>query len=250
MTSGSPHSRKVVSHSRKGMTPKYGVLAEAIRQRIAHGAWPEGTFLPSLYELAREFDVARLTARQAIQLLVQEGLVESHQGRGTFVTGQRAAVKNIKVQSTLKALTQMYVQSPPEIRTLDERIVQLPAHVGQGDERPFVRMRRVHSEGGIPYCVIAVHVEAKVFERAAQEFRNNAAIPILVSMIGRSIKKAYQTLTVRAVDAEAAVLLKVPQNSPAAYVERTFEVTAGKIVYFAEVIYRGDLVKLDIDLQV
>ena len=46
------------------------------------------------------------------------------------------------------------------------------------------------------------------------------------------------------------LLLEAPPNSPAAYVERAFEARAGKMEYFAEVVYRGDLVKLDIDLQV
>ncbi|MGY2491054.1 GntR family transcriptional regulator [Cupriavidus sp. CP313] len=245
-----PSFRDTPSNLRRGMAPKYGVLAEALRQRIARGIWPEGTCLPSLNELAEEFGVARLTARQAVQVLVQEGLLESMQGRGTYVTRGRTPIKTIEVQTTLRALADMYVRTPPEILTLDERIVSLPPHIGTGNDRPFVRIRRVHSEGGVPYCVIAVHIDAGIFNQAAQEFRNSAAIPVLVAKYGSFIARAHQTLTVRAVDAETSTHLGVPLGAPAAYVERTFEAPGGKVLYFAEVIYRGDLVKLDIELQV
>lgn len=232
------------------MAPKYGVVAEALRQRIRRGIWPEGACLPSLHALAAEFGVARLTARQAVQLLVEEGLLASMQGRGTFVTAQRATAKSIRVQTTLKALSDTYIAAPPEIRTLDEAVVSLPPHLGQPPARPFVRLRRIHAEGGVPYCVIAVHIDQAVFRRAPERLRTHAVIPVLVDMLGARIRKAHQTLTVRAVDAETAALLGVAQNAPGAYVERLFEGEGGAVLYYAEVVYRGDLVKLDIALQV
>ena len=45
-----------------------------------------GDKIATLEELEREFNVARVTVRQAIELLQSEGLLKSHQGRGTFVT--------------------------------------------------------------------------------------------------------------------------------------------------------------------
>lgn len=245
-----PPPAALVAQIRKGTAPKYGLMAETLRQRIAHGAWPQGTYLPSLHALAQEFGVARLTARQAVQLLVQDGLLESVQGRGTFITGQHAAAKAIQVQTTLQSLSDMYVRNPPEIRTLDEQVVHLPAHLGDPSGRPFVRMRRVHSDGGVAYCVIAVHIDQKVFRRASNRFRKNAAIPVLVALLGQDIVRAHQTLTVRTLDAQTASLLEVPANSAGAYVERSFEGAGGQVLYYAEVVYRGDLVKLEIDLKV
>ena len=71
--------------------PRYAQLADLLRQRIARGVWPPGTQLPSLEALMQEFDVARVTVRQAIDLLAREGLVSPQRGRGTFVTGAAGA---------------------------------------------------------------------------------------------------------------------------------------------------------------
>ena len=68
-----------VGHSR------YAVLAQALRQRIFTGDWAPGVPLPAEQTLARENAVALGTMRQALQVLVDEGLIERIHGRGTFV---------------------------------------------------------------------------------------------------------------------------------------------------------------------
>jgi GntR family transcriptional regulator len=65
--------------------PLYAQIAELLRGRILRGDWKEGDRLPSHEALTREFDVARVTVRQAIMLLEGDGLLTSRRGRGTFV---------------------------------------------------------------------------------------------------------------------------------------------------------------------
>jgi GntR family transcriptional regulator len=64
---------------------RYGWLAATLRARITQGEWVPGTALPAEAALAREHGVALGTLRQALALLVAEGLLERHHGRGTFV---------------------------------------------------------------------------------------------------------------------------------------------------------------------
>jgi len=65
--------------------PLYAQLAGHVRQRIEDRELAPGSRLPGLHELAAQYGVARVTVRQAVQLLVVEGLVTSSQGRGTYV---------------------------------------------------------------------------------------------------------------------------------------------------------------------
>ena len=63
----------------------YVQLAAIIRARIASGDLAPGTRLPTLVDLAAEHDVAEMTVRKALRVLVGEGLIETRPGRGVFV---------------------------------------------------------------------------------------------------------------------------------------------------------------------
>ena len=65
--------------------PPYRQIAAALREAITAGRLAPGDRLPSESELVERYDVARMTARQAIQELRTEGLVVSEHGRGVFV---------------------------------------------------------------------------------------------------------------------------------------------------------------------
>jgi DNA-binding GntR family transcriptional regulator len=69
-------------------TPRYREVAIDLRRRLADGEFAIGSTLPSITALQEEYEVLGLnTIRQALAVLQDERLVESIQGRGTFVTG-------------------------------------------------------------------------------------------------------------------------------------------------------------------
>lgn len=75
----------VIGDQRAPGESRYGWLAGGLRARITLGEWIPGTALPPEALLAKEYGVALGTLRQALGLLVAEGLLERRHGRGTFV---------------------------------------------------------------------------------------------------------------------------------------------------------------------
>ena len=69
--------------------PIYHRIQERLRSDIAAGRFAEGDRLPSESELARAFQTARGTVRQALARLEYEGLIQREAGRGTFATPSR-----------------------------------------------------------------------------------------------------------------------------------------------------------------
>src|SRR3989442_13193660 len=67
-----------------GATPYYQVQ-HTITQRISRAEYPPGSQLPSESELSRELGVSRVTVREALRVLAEEGLLVKAQGRGTLV---------------------------------------------------------------------------------------------------------------------------------------------------------------------
>ena len=75
-----------VTVDHEGKTPLYLQIAAILRGQIERGEIAPGRPVPSETQLMQEHGVARLTARKAVRVLADEGLVEVVQGRGAYVT--------------------------------------------------------------------------------------------------------------------------------------------------------------------
>jgi GntR family transcriptional regulator len=230
--------------------PRYAQLADLMRQRIARGAWPQEHRIPSLETLMEEFGVARVTVRQAIDLLAREGLVSPQQGRGTFVTGAPAPGRFISVVTTLDELSRLYEDTQPKIVNIDESVTSPPLAPGEGTAAArYAFMRRIHSRDGKPYCVINIYLDERIFRKSPAKFRSKTVIPLLTSMQSVKIADAHQVLTIGSADMEVARLLGLPMNAPVAEVRRIFKDPSGTVIYLAEVTYRGDAIHVQMDLK-
>ena len=68
-----------------GPVPPYRQIAEIIRKRIESGEYPKNSRIPTESEMVETWEVARTTARRAIAVLREEGLVYTVPQRGTYV---------------------------------------------------------------------------------------------------------------------------------------------------------------------
>ncbi|OMI38682.1 GntR family transcriptional regulator [Streptomyces sparsogenes] len=66
-------------------TPPYRLVAEELRQQIRSGRIKPGERVPSSRDLEAKYDIANMTARSALRVLRDDGLIYSTPGRGNFV---------------------------------------------------------------------------------------------------------------------------------------------------------------------
>lgn len=95
--------------------PLYHQLAEQLESRIRDGVYNPGQAIPSENALAKTFGIGRPTVRQAMDLLVQKGLILKKRGSGTFVkqppqqidlfslagTSQAFSTKGVPIKKTI-----------------------------------------------------------------------------------------------------------------------------------------------------
>jgi GntR family transcriptional regulator len=74
------------------------------------------------------------------------------------------------------------------------------------------------------------------------------ALPILSALDGVEIARAHQTLVIGSADTENADFLKIALNAPTAEAHCVVIDAEGVAIYVADIVYRGDCIKLDIDL--
>ncbi len=230
--------------------PLYLQIADELRERIARGVWREGDLIPTLEQIAAEFGVARVTARQAVQLLSTEGALTPMRGRGTLVNALTGSHKPLHTVTSLDQLADTYRVTTPELLTIDEDSGMPPICEADGTlAKRYVYMKRVHSKENTPYCVIEIYLEARTFARARERFRKETVIPVLMALEPRPMVRASQTLTIGSADADAAWLLRIPAGAPVARVQRVLNDARGVVIYYADVVYRGDAVRIEMDMD-
>ena len=230
--------------------PRYLQLADIFRHRIVRGTWTQGSMLPSIERLMEEFTVARITVRQAIRLLSDEGLVSPQRGRGTVVNEVTGAQRLLRVDTTLADLVDMYRGDKPVLTNLEESDASPDLADIDGKAAPnYFHMRRVHARDDVKYCVISIYIDDRIYRQAKSDFRKKAVLPVLFSLPGIDIGKARQTMHISKADVEVANLLEIPVGEPMAEVRRFISAPDGTVIYLADVSYRGDYIHLDMDLR-
>lgn len=245
-------SIKESTHRLFGSTgiPLYVQLADLLRRRVRSGALEPGAMLASIPELMREFAVARVTVRQAVRLLTEEGLLSPQRGRGTFVTEQAGIQRGLRLRTSLDELVEMYRGDQPEHATLSCNVADPILADGDGTAAAqYINIRRVHSRGGERYCFISIFIAMHIYEMAPQRFREELVLQVLTSLPKVNIASGWQVLTISGADPETAGLLGIPVNTPMADVRRLLRNAEGTVIYVADVNYRGDAIQLEMDLK-
>ena len=99
--------------------PIYVQIADTIRRKVELGVYAYGSRLPTEREFSENFGVNRITVRKALKLLVDEGLLISSQGRGTFVSQPKISSGMDTIQGTSSFLTDMgFAPSSKMLHTL------------------------------------------------------------------------------------------------------------------------------------
>jgi|SRR5579883_1107702 len=230
--------------------PLYLQVATTLRRRIEEGRWRPGEKISTLDELQAEFQVARVTIRQAVDLLQKEGLVLRQQGKGTFVVEEVKDRRWLKLATDWASLNSTIEQNVPKF--ISPRGGEAPEpnlHPEDGQHaRDYVFLRSVQTREGQPYGVVNLHLARYVFEMAPEAFRSHTALPIVAKLDKLRIAAAHQTLVIGTADTETAALLKLPLNAPIAEAHCVVIDDKGVAIYIADIVYRGDCIKLSIDL--
>jgi GntR family transcriptional regulator len=206
--------------------PKYLRIHSNLRERITSGQWPPGSSLPSQRELADEFGVSIMTLRQALQLLTDEGLIETRHGSGTFATAHYAydlghlhsfasdlIAQGAKI--TTKLLAAEAVTPPADVA----------ARLGTPDEA--LRLRRLRLSDGQPLIVQTSYLPAALARVVEPEDLGRLGLYTLLASRGLTIARAHESISPTTLGPDDARDLARPQCSPALLSHRISFTAAG-----------------------
>lgn len=224
---------------------RYQQIADSLRDRLVEGEFDAGQVLPSEAQMGERYDASRVTIRKALEVLRNEGLVESRQGFGWMATANPVA-------QPLTGLTTIEAQLEASGRTTERRILTFgfvdtvnhrSAAAKLGDR--VLEVRRVNLADGSPFARVTVWCREDL---GAELSRAQVANHSFYDVIGVDIGGATQTIGADMVNDADAELLGVPQPSAVLAVERTTFDTDGAAVLVAEHIFPAHLTRFVVDL--
>ena len=230
--------------------PRYYEIEQALRARIAELEPDEP--LPSDADLCKEFGVSRMTARNAVQRLVHEGLVYRLPGRGTFVAAGSAHRQAGKV---LSFTHEMERRGRTPTSHLVERAVRPALErerrlLGLGDEAVVVLVRRVRLADEEPIALEnAVFTEDCADAVLAADLERGSLHATLVGA-GRTPTQGRASLQAEAATREDARLLRVRAGHPLLVERRVIIDQDDRPLELTESRYAGGRYGLEVDFVV
>lgn len=227
----------------------YRQVAGLLRGKLEQGAWKVGDRLPALEALMAEYGVSRVTMRQAIGLLEQDGLLQRGQGRGTFVTGDATSERWLMVPTEWSALIRHIDGLSGHFVALEDGPGEPLLAAGEGAPAPaYWHTRRVNYAEGVPYSVASIHLAESLRRKAPAAYRTQVVLPLLARHLGQQLGRATQRLEVATADIETARLLNLSVGTPVVKVRRVVNDTRQCVVYCADVAYPASRLRIETTL--
>ncbi|MFI5628654.1 GntR family transcriptional regulator [Streptomyces sp. NPDC051664] len=235
---------------RSSPVPLYYQLSQQLEAAIEQGRLAPGSLLGNEIELAARLGLSRPTVRQAIQSLVDKGLMVRRRGVGTQVV--HSQVKRPLELSSLYDDLEAAGQRPAT-RVLCNRIEPATARVAaalgvpEGTDVHLVeRLRSAHDE---PMALLRNHVPAGLVDLGTERLEATGLYRIMRAA-GITLHSARQNVGARLATAEEAAQLAEPEGAPLLTMERTTYDDTGRAVEFASHVYRASRYAFDFQLLV
>jgi len=229
--------------------PRYVQMVNAIQQRIEAGTYPPGSLLPSENQLIAEFGVSRTTVTRALNLLRQDGWIDSQQGKGTFVRGRPADAGRVRQGQLL--LNRF--DSDPDTRLLAAGSGRPPARVADAlglPEAATAVYRRVLTvePDGTPAELVTAWFPPEVASGTLLASADPISEGIREHLRARKrlrVDHLVQRTTARLPAADEAKALDMPRRSPVLGVVVLAYDAAGGVVQVADAALPGDRHELE-----
>jgi len=233
-----------------GYQPHYRQIEQALRERIS--LLTPGDRLPSDTELCTEFRVSRMTARNAMQRLAEDGLVDRQPGRGSFVAEPPAHRRANRLMTfTQEMLRRGRVPtSRILIRVIRPSTGAEAASLGIPVRQPIVYLRRLRCADDEPIAIESAVLVHDCADAVMTADLAHGSLHETLSRAGYVLRRGTGTIAAAAATAEEARLLELRTGDPLLVERRVIADGHGRRIEATGSVYPADRYALDVQFDV
>ncbi|WP_159545175.1 GntR family transcriptional regulator [Streptococcus halichoeri] len=223
------------------MLPAYIKIHDTLKKDIDKGIWPIGHRLPSERDLADTFQVSRMTLRQAITLLVEEGILERRIGSGTYVASHR-------VRDKMRGTTSFTEIVNSQGKTPSSKLLSFQRQRASETELKelqlttdeyVIRMERIRYADSIPLVYEVASIPEKYIKNVKRQDITEHFFKTLTAN-GYEIGKSKQTIYAKIASERVASYLEVSKGHAILALTQISYFTNGSAFEYVRSQYVGD----------
>ena len=236
--------------------PKYHQIYLVLREQLHEGRFAQG--VPGELALMRQFGVARVTVRRALQQLADEGLIARERGRGTRAVGPGSAEGVAQARQKTTRLTGLLENIISMTQNTTVRVLEVACVGASGEVAQALQLApgaavqkavRVRSTREGPLSFITTWVPGDLARHFGRRELARKPILVLLEEGGVRMGGAQQTISARLADAQVATHLGVAVGSALLAVRRLIHDDAGRPVQWLHGLYRPDRYEYQMQLS-
>ncbi|WP_184728240.1 GntR family transcriptional regulator [Saccharopolyspora phatthalungensis] len=218
--------------------PAYRLLADAFRRDIEAGAYTAGQKMPTETVLQAQYKVSRHTVRQALQKLLEEGLIYRVQGSGTYVSGHQATGRYLR---SVASLDEIVFWPDTQTEVIEPFGTHVNPPIAARLKLPYIEVSRAvvrRSFKGVPFVLTRHYVDPELGERlkahGIPSRGPGTVIGLAEPFLPRAVAGARQEITAMNAPPEEAAMIGCAPGDAILLIERLYYDTAGEFVEFTE----------------
>jgi GntR family transcriptional regulator len=248
--SGSALDSLAFALDRTSPVPLYHQLAQQVEAAVEQGALAPGDLLGNEVGLSVRLGLSRPTVRQAIQSLVDKGMLVRRRGIGTQVV--HSQVRRPLELSSLYDDLESAGQDPTTRVLREERIpatADVAAALGIAEGAEVTVLERLRCAHGRPVAFLCNHLPAPLLELGTERLESTGLYRIMRSA-GITLHSARQSIGARGATPEEAALLDETEGAALLTMRRTAYDDTGRPVEYGSHVYRASRYAFDFQLLV
>jgi GntR family transcriptional regulator len=215
-----------------------------LRNRLVAGRYATSAVLPSESDLSSEFGASRVTVRRALEVLREEGLVTSRQGRGWQLVAGPMPQSLGRLGTIEEQLLASGMRSTRQV--VDFVFETAPKNIARLlNTNQVLRVKRVNLADDEPFAVVTVWCSLVLGRKLS---RRDVERTSFYELIDVPLKGATQTIGADAVSKTEAKLLAIKPGSPVLRCERTTRDMTGNVVLYSQHVFPAHRTTFVVDL--
>lgn len=243
-----PAVTEFVMLDRTSPVPLYFQVAEQLERAVLDGRVAPGERLDNEIAMANDLGLSRPTMRQAIQVLVDKGMLVRKRGVGTQVVQGRIN-RSVELTSLYDDLAAAGKQPRTELLSLERKPAdeELASELQVPPGTPVWDLRRLRLAGDQPLALMHNVIPASIAPLDEVDLSATGLYDFLRQR-GVTLRVAKQRIGARRATTNESALLDEPRNAPLLTMTRTAYDSAGRTVEFGNHAYRPDLYAFELTL--